>query len=957
MGFLSKIFGKETRKSARPRRGQRVLRARITPRLDTSEALEIAFELMDEHTGERTPVDLPLHQHLDEQASQTLRKDPTLLSQEPIVLDLLADGLAQRSKPGQYVVPYEALRDLSTSDISGLGLRHASGWNLEIARRGTVGRSGLELLPRWTSPQGDYNVTQGGEWVQVACGLVHVRTGELAMMPRELMLACTAAQAVKEHASGDDEQYEALAFIQEQTRLYTHRMQRDGFDAPIQVKLDRQIEQERYFAPHTVKVDMRQLDDGSLELRPLVDGLEDFDAAKVLADADPSRRTIFTTDRQTNQRVRVTLPDEIHEQVNMLKRHRFIQPEDIPAFVRSPRDYLQPAQEFDALYASHAEDERLFEEALDLEQLADRIVEYDLENFGDRVIAIESGNEHIDVSRETPFGLGEGWFGEPIEHDDVVDATDAPDAELIPQEDASQIQLQTADNIEELNYVDAQTELLRSRFERLGAPKLLDGELYSYQEQGYAWLRAILDNSAERVGGLLADDMGLGKTIQIIALVCHLQETQSLSPSLFVVPKSVIPNWRRELEKFCQARLLVVEHTGSSRARSHRLLERADIILTTYQTMARDQVMLGQLNLNLLVLDEAQLIKNYTTKRACAARAMNARRRIALTATPVENNLDELWAILDFAQPGLLGTLTEFRTNFATPLERAAADNDASEDVARQLIARMDQHYLRRTKMQVLSDVLPAKHIHICELEMTALQQETYDRVRKHYSGVVGGTLACIRAMLDVCAHPFAMHEGALDALEMPRDLGKVIDDERKLVDSSAKMKWLVSQLEHIRSLGEKVIVFATQRRVQTMLRAVCEQKFGCFPAVINGDVSAQGRQDQIDAFGRQRGFDVIILSPQAAGVGLNVTAANHVIHFAREWNPAKENQATDRAYRIGQTSPVHVYLPIVMLDGRDSIDVRLHQLLESKQRLATQVIRPTTDISVKWKELEECVR
>ena len=269
----------------------------------------------------------------------------------------------------------------------------------------------------------------------------------------------------------------------------------------------------------------------------------------------------------------------------------------------------------------------------------------------------------------------------------------------------------------------------------------------------------------------------------------------------------------------------------------------------------------------------------------------------------------------------------------------------------------MDGHYLRRTKQGVLSQRLPSKHIHYEDVSMTPVQRRLYDDVRHWYATTSASMLPAIHTMLAVCAHPYCGSERVLLGLNHPSRLDEIMCSRQSLIESSGKFEWLASKLADIKTLDEKVILFSSVRRVQSMLRELVRMEFDMTPAVINGDVSGERRQGIIDHFNQAKGFRVIILSAKAAGVGVNVTGANHVIHMTREWNPAKENQATDRAYRIGQTRAVHVYVPVTRAPDFDTIDARLDTLLESKQRLATHVIRPSAEIGVQWKELEACVK
>ena len=951
MGWLDKLLGRKPREE---KAEDPPVRIECAPTLqpDPEGGLVLAFDRVE--GSQRTPVVLPLMA-----ARETAAIAPEAWAAEAALSQLLDSERAEEISPGRYLIPYAQLDRCDGTELSLLGMDRAQGWRLNLDVNGTIGRGGVKLTPKWTAPNGNYDVVGRGNYIEVPCGLLQPETNTLHILPRPLTRALRDARELSSKRRSMTEEFVLLAQITDAIRAYEKELEEDGLEAPVDIELDGQLEKERFIAPDRVRLDLRpNHETGGLELRPLIEGYDTFEEAEQLLEADTERFALYRKDPKTGQTIRVALPERTRKEVDRIRKKSQVPREDVKRFVEDPRRYLQPPEELDEEELSGGE---LPEEddTLDLSLVAVRAVEYNLEDYGSRVVAISADAEEVDIEREKVFGLGKGWFGPEVEVEEEAEPSENEEEELEGFElPSGKERLQTADNIDEIGYEEERARLLRERFEDLSLAACFEAKLYNYQEEGYAWLRSLHDTSAERIGGLLADDMGLGKTVQVIALLSHMHEEQRLGPSLLVVPKTVIPNWQNEIGKFCSANLFIVEHLGAGRASDHRALQHADIILTTYDTMVRDQLMLGKLELHILALDEAQYIKNYTTKRASAARAMNARVKLALTATPVENNLDELWSIMDFAQPGLLGTLTDFRDDFAVPLEIAAARGDGSEDaVARSLLMRVEEHYLRRTKAGVLSDELPSKYIHIEEVRMTDFQRRMYDSVRKHYIRRGSGALPAIRAMLDVCAHPLATSEKVLSALDEVNDLREICANDALLVDASNKFTWLTEKLEEVKARNEKAILFSSFRRVQAMLKALVRSNFGVSPAIINGDVSAGRRQDIVSRFNTRAGFDVIILSAQAAGVGINVTGANHVFHMTREWNPAKENQATDRAYRIGQERDVHVYLPVTVYDDFETIDVRLHQLLESKQRLATNVIRPSKDLQVDWKEMEDCFR
>ncbi len=532
---------------------------------------------------------------------------------------------------------------------------------------------------------------------------------------------------------------------------------------------------------------------------------------------------------------------------------------------------------------------------------------------------------------------------------DWFDRTKKPLFEIPEEKSAAplgRVILDSADNRDELEYaVDVNREL-QSQFESYGTPRLFKGELYQHQRAGYVWLRRLWDNHEGSIGGLLADDMGLGKTIQVAALIAHMFEKKQLRPTPIVAPTTVINNWSTELGIFVDANLKVVKHMGPSRTSDPNEIEEADIVLTSFQTLSRDQFLLGPISFQMMICDEAQYIKNYATQRATAARAMKAKLRLPLTATPVENRLGELWAIMDFASPGLLGSSLDFNKEYVEPIEQ----NDLS--AASDLLKKMEGYYLRRTKKEALKGKLPEKHIYVRELRMTSFQKSVYLGVLDYHQCRGKCALPAIQGLLTTCAHPFGISEKLLEFLNLQPN----INDVNQIVNASAKFIYLIEELEKIKERGERAIVFSDRIGVQNLLRTAMRLKFDINVPTINGAVSTRGRTKIIEKFQEKSDFGVLLLSPLAAGVGINVTNANHVFHISRTWNPAKENQATDRAYRIGQEPDVFVHTPYVNHPDVISLDVRLNELMNGKQALAENVIRPSGPLNVNWQEMEDCL-
>jgi len=368
-------------------------------------------------------------------------------------------------------------------------------------------------------------------------------------------------------------------------------------------------------------------------------------------------------------------------------------------------------------------------------------------------------------------------------------------------------------------------------------------------------------------------------------------------------------------------------------------------VLTTYETLRDLEFSFATQRWSIMVCDEAQKIKNPAAMVTRAAKKQNVAFKIACTGTPVENTLADLWCLFDYVQPGLLGALNDFGRRYRKPIEAKTDEEKARVEELRKLIA---PQILRRTKAEVASDLPRKIVVEPCrKLPLSAKQRELY-----------GWAIELFKRRNESGANvPFKNHLGLLHYLRLictdPRRHGLDIFKPDPLVDyrsRAPKLNWLLTELKSIESKGDKVILFCEFRNIQRLLQHYIEEAFRIRPDIINGDTAAsashaQSRQKRIKAFQEKPGFGVIILSPVAVGFGVNIQAANHVIHYTRTWNPAKEDQATDRAYRIGQTKDVYVYYPVVQAEDFTTFDVKLDRLLDVKRVLASDMLNGSGDL------------
>ena len=448
--------------------------------------------------------------------------------------------------------------------------------------------------------------------------------------------------------------------------------------------------------------------------------------------------------------------------------------------------------------------------------------------------------------------------------------------------------------------------------------------LFPFQERGHGWLRMLGDLG---VGGILADDMGLGKTVQAIAMLASEREEpggDALGPTLVVCPMSVVKQWCSEIARFAPS-LRVHQHHGSLRLAGTALVEAAlasDVVVTSYDIATRDVDFLAAIPWDRLLLDEAQDVKNPNTKRARALRRLPARRRLAMTGTPIENRLSELWALMDIVNPGLLGSREWFERSFARPIETHSHDG-----ALERLRSIVQPFILRRAKdaPEVELELPPitiAKDYCRLTVEQASLYRATVDhwlpRIEAHGDrfGRRGAVLAMLSHLKQVCNHP-----------EMLVATGQPLDGR------SGKLERLVELLEQVPE-GDKALVF-TQYPGFDRLVPHLEERLGSSVGFFHGRLNARQREHLLEDFANEDGPKLLVISIRAGGRGLNLPAANHVFHFDRWWNPAVEQQATDRAHRFGQRKPVFVHSLICT----GTLEERIDTLLDSKRELAAKVI------------------
>jgi SNF2 family DNA or RNA helicase len=715
----------------------------------------------------------------------------------------------------------------------------------------------------------------------------------------------------------------------------------------LDIKFNPYLEGEEYYFPEDLDIDIELESIDHLKLNPRFDDLDDQlnqDVEKVINNNDN-----YTVNKTGGKNQRVFIGHESKESYKKASANSELTGSQVPDFIENPMKYLPDnidlekfservkglkkrvyrAQPFVSSSKTDQIDWFNINVGVNIKNESDEAEEEQIElSEFERLVkeARENGEDYVLYN--------DNWVKVPKESEDFIEGAKKVD-EIKKNGSVNKEKLKYIfdiyENIDLLEYNEQMIDF-RSQLQEDGviyqAPSLFKGELRPYQKRGYVWLHKLKDS---KLGGLLADDMGLGKTIQVIALMASLKADNKLSPSLIVAPKSLLENWQHEIKKFSPEINKVYIHLGSSRNKNSRVIQQSDVVLTTYSTLVSDQVLLGEIDWIILVCDEVQAIRNQSTLKAHAVKAQKAKLRLGLSGTPVQNTVADLWSIYDFAQPGLLDSFKVFQNNFVKPIENSDTPEEY-EKYEGMLKEKIQPVFLRRTKEGELKDELPEKIDITKTIEMSQRQKERYKEIIEKEKNSKGRThLGTLQSLLQLSSHPALL------------DKNWNLKSAEELLNEGPKLKSVINILREVKKNNEKVLIFTTFKIMQLILQRVIREKFGLQEIpIINGD--SKQRLASVDRFNESDGFGCMILSPRAAGTGLNITGANHVIHYTRWWNPAVEQQATDRVYRIGQEKEVNVYYPIMTAD-RETVEEKLHRLLEEKKRLAKNIIVPNNPI------------
>lgn len=738
------------------------------------------------------------------------------------------------------------------------------------------------------------------------------------------------------------------------------------------VQLDSFLDGENVIVPQEIKLELSREGD-SLVVLPIVD-IKEKEKFKHTFDRQRRVLDVYPVSDDDGNRTRVVLNHTQKENLDAIKRHncRYSDRDEIDKIIEHPTEYFDPDQfDLSEFYSERVIDLGFYKPRFypfvspyRSEWIVGATIEHPIDGTASVTIGTEEELQELVNSIEDAISENKNTcFYNDIELA-VADAQflaemarkqlSNPRSPLKVEDDGSGKRvLIIEENAESTGYRVGDHQLARELEYPLYRNANLDRgfQLKRHQEEGVAWLQYLFGQEAP--GCLLADDMGLGKTLQLLYFIdWHAQTHPNHRPYLIVAPVSLIENWQNEyLRFFTKPMNVAVLSSGQIPRKFDRRaidrMQRCEFIITNYETVRNCQLNFCAIDFDIIVLDEAQKVKTPGTLVTNAVKALKSTFRVAMTGTPVENTLLDLWCIMDFCVPGLLGNAKEFARKYQSPLTTQDADLVA---LGNEIHDTLGLYFMRRLKADAAKD-LPEKYEVKERVNMSAIQEKMYRHVVSSYNPATkNNMLVVINGIREVSEHPY-LYDGTLSCHEYS-----------ELINDAARLTATITFLNNIRAKSEKAIIFAERKEIQKMLQRVVREMYGYTAKIINGDTSTsssptggkQSRQAAIDEFQGKPGFGVIIMSPIAAGMGLNVTAANHVIHYSRHWNPAKESQATDRAYRIGQNKDVYVYYPMAVSSNFKSFDVTLDELLSRKIVLASSTIFPTDRIEVRPEDLEQ---
>lgn len=949
----------------------------ILSRHENQDGIEIYFSDNDKNR-------IPIPQCTDNLKSYECKAQWLLLK------ELIDNGEAEQ-KDNFIIIPNESLFNLPYDDLRLLNLPEAYPYNIKIESRGkTLNQSEFEYIVSYCEDDGTLIFSK-----RTGC-ILRVSDQRNYFLTKEQVALLNAIESFN-NEPGTRKQFESnlLKFSEIKELANETGAMLDGY-----------LNKENVVNPKRIRLKLNRVGN-VIEITPELESFDNLDNLKFEEKFElyPHVQGNYTIQHPDNSRTRIVFNDEQKEALTEVKKKRRVNKKEAENIAACPQAYFDPEIiELDVAFSGRVKEVGFYRP-----RVYPFIFPYKSKWFPGVVIKEPDGEQkRVDIKSEDDFrkidqliekAREEGketitWNDTEIAINDIskhipffreqISKPERPSEKKLSNEEPVLI---IEENIEDAGYKEKapKDEKFLHRYEC--PPNLISEiEIYPHQQEGLAWLQELYRKG--HAGGLLADDMGLGKTLQVLSFIDWHNEYrnnkgESQKPYLIIAPLTLLENWEAEYNKFFYHKLKIVTLYGDN-LKNYKIgvretpfpniagaelirekrgsldaekLKSAEIVLTTYETARDFQLALGPIYWAVIVIDEAQKIKTPGNLVTNAIKALKTDFRIACTGTPVENSLVDLWCITDFVVPGYLGGAKEFAKKYNNPL---GDQNTSIKEVGEKVRSRIGIYIKRRLKKDILTE-LPEKHPYLEQYPMPEMQSQRYieelnalqENNLLENKPQKNCILQSINALRSISDHPFLI----------------TFNDETNIdefINKSAKLIKTIDILEGIQRKGEKVIIFSERKNTCRMLKQVVCNKFRLNSNdiyIVNGDMPGNkqrennmrvSRQTAINLFEAKRGFNIIIMSPLAAGLGLNVTGANHVIHYSRWWNPAKEDQATDRVYRIGQKLPVHVYYPMATSPDFKSFDIILHELLERKRLLMSDTLFPTEQAEVTPDEVFE---
>jgi len=872
--------------------------------------------------------------------------------QSLIVEELLENGIADKID-NEIMITWSEVHNLTRIDQTMLGLPYPYPYDIKVNTKNVF------VSPDFRIELGFYEYNHGNQ-------IFGNRIGSILQLENDIEYLLSLEQYELCEAIDEFNNIENKEFVSNLIQ-FSQIKQLSRKAASL---LDSVFENEEVIPPEKIKLMPVINEDDTISIKPEISNLQTKDQVEFLTKFDkfPKSKSVYSFVNENNKKVRIPIKKEQKVEFEKIKKLSHLSKDEINKLLYEPTSIFDP-------------------DIIDLSEFSNRVIELGIykPRFFPFVsplksewipgFIIDSGNSQKKIKIESFEKLDEiekkiAIAESKKETKVVIDNEEIEISEvkkLIPfirkqlenphkkqdilkNETTERKVLIIKDNLYEEDYSEFSEMPDELEFHYFHPPTLKENiSLFNYQKEGISWLQTTYNSNFS--GALLADDMGLGKTLQLLSFIDwhSLESNNSYKPYLIIAPVSILQNWSNEFYKFFNSDLkLVILSSGVQTDLSKQFLSTQKVFLTNYEFIknTKNQLIFAQVNWAGIILDEAQKIKTPGTMITNAIKALKADFKIAATGTPVENSMVDLWSIVDFVAPGLLGSAKNFAKKYQHPVNKDISDSEL-EKLGRSLRNEIGLYFKRRLKLDVLSDKLPSKTEHSIDLPMPDYQQSIYIQELELSSiGNNNQILSTILNLKKVSDHPYLINTDWH------------CKTDKDIIENSAKMKIVINLLESIKSKSEKVIIFSEFHDTQRLLQRVLRNYFKLGKvSIINGQTATtkkpihhqiETRQDAIDIFSNTEGFNIIIMSPLAAGIGLNVVAANHVIHYSRHWNPAKEAQATDRAYRIGQNKDVKIYYPISTIPNIKTFDQILATLLERKRNIADSAMFPSSINEIK---------